>query len=412
MARCRAASSRAARGGRPPGGQQQGYGQQGYGQQGYGQQGYGQQPGGFGQPAYGYGAPSSGGFTPTIGLIVGGVGGLLVLLSLFVLDFLKVERRRVRRARRSRWATPAVRVRRRSSTCTRASAASSALLVIAVGDPRDPEAAADPAAQQHPQPADHRRRRCCGVFAAVAPARHVRQPEAAGVELDVSPAFGAWLGLIGWIGLAAGPVPPPAGRRQALTASRLRDAPTRAPCGARRRRGPAAVAHGTPWATVPDTPSGAVSLTVRRSEGARCRPPSSTWPTCSRRSPGSTPTASALIWGDTRLTFSAGRRPQPPPRRLPAQPGPGRPHRAQRARRPRVRPGPPGHLPLQRQRVPRGDDRRLQGPGGAVQRELPLRRRRAALPARQLAVPGARLPRRLRPHAGRGPRPAAPRSRC
>jgi hypothetical protein len=70
---------------------QQGYGQQGYGQQGYGQQGYGQQPGGFGQPAYGYGAPSRGGFTPTIGLIVGAVGGLLVLLSLFVLDFLSAE---------------------------------------------------------------------------------------------------------------------------------------------------------------------------------------------------------------------------------------------------------------------------------------------------------------------------------
>jgi uncharacterized protein DUF2510 len=71
-----------------PGYGQQGYGQQGYGQPGYGQQGYGQ-PGGFGQPAY---TTSTGsGFTPTIGLIAAGVGGLFVLLSLFVLDFLKVS---------------------------------------------------------------------------------------------------------------------------------------------------------------------------------------------------------------------------------------------------------------------------------------------------------------------------------
>ena len=66
------------------------------GQPGYGQQpqqpGYGQQPGGYGQPNYGYGgAPSSGGFVPTVGLIAAGVGGFFVLLSLFVLDFLKVD---------------------------------------------------------------------------------------------------------------------------------------------------------------------------------------------------------------------------------------------------------------------------------------------------------------------------------
>jgi Protein of unknown function (DUF2510) len=66
-------------------------GQQGYGPQGYGPQGYGQQPGGFGQPAYGYGSPARGGFTPTIGLIVGSVGGLLVLISLFLTDFLSFD---------------------------------------------------------------------------------------------------------------------------------------------------------------------------------------------------------------------------------------------------------------------------------------------------------------------------------
>jgi hypothetical protein len=80
-------------------GAQQGYGQQGYGQpgdQGYGQQGYGQpgygQPG-YGQPGYGYGAPgaASGGITPTVGLIAAGVGALLVLISLFGLDFLQIK---------------------------------------------------------------------------------------------------------------------------------------------------------------------------------------------------------------------------------------------------------------------------------------------------------------------------------
>jgi Protein of unknown function (DUF2510) len=82
----------------PAAGGQAGYGQQpGYGQSGgYGQAGYGQQPGygqsgGYGQAGYGYGQPSSGAFTPTIGLIVGGIGGLLVLLSLFVLDFLSID---------------------------------------------------------------------------------------------------------------------------------------------------------------------------------------------------------------------------------------------------------------------------------------------------------------------------------
>jgi hypothetical protein len=76
------------------GGGQQGYGQQAGGWQAGGQQGYGQQPvqgygqGGYGQPAYG--SATSSGITPTFGLIAAAVGGLLVLLSLFVLDFLEV----------------------------------------------------------------------------------------------------------------------------------------------------------------------------------------------------------------------------------------------------------------------------------------------------------------------------------
>jgi Protein of unknown function (DUF2510) len=79
----------------PAAGGQQGYGQQpGYGQPGYGQPGYGQSggygpSGGYGQPGYGYGGASSGAITPTVGLIVAGVGALFVLLSLFVLDFME-----------------------------------------------------------------------------------------------------------------------------------------------------------------------------------------------------------------------------------------------------------------------------------------------------------------------------------
>jgi hypothetical protein len=68
----------------PSGGWQAAGGQQGYGQppgQGYG-------PGGYGQPAYG---SATSGITPTFGLIAAGVGGLFVLLSLFVLDFLEVS---------------------------------------------------------------------------------------------------------------------------------------------------------------------------------------------------------------------------------------------------------------------------------------------------------------------------------
>ena len=51
---------------------------------------------------------------------------------------------------------------------------------------------------------------------------------------------------------------------------------------------------------------------------------------------------------------------------------------------------------LQRQRVPRGDARRVPGPGRAVQRQLPLRRGGAAVPARRRRRDRARLPRRVR----------------
>ena len=82
------------------------------------------------------------------------------------------------------------------------------------------------------------------------------------------------------------------------------------------------------------------------------------------------------------------------------------------AGRPRVGPGPPRHLPLQRQRVHRVDARRLASTGGAVQRQLPLRRGRAALPARQRPLPGARLPRRVRPDGWPPSATGSPSSRC
>ena len=86
-----------------------------------------------------------------------------------------------------------------------------------------------------------------------------------------------------------------------------------------------------------------------------------------------------------------------------------------RARGPRVGPGPRRPGALQRQRVPRGDAGLLPGPGRPLQRQLPLRRRGAALPARRRppAGPGPALvagphPGRGAAHAGGAPRRAAP----
>ena len=56
----------------------------------------------------------------------------------------------------------------------------------------------------------------------------------------------------------------------------------------------------------------------------------------------------------------------------------------------RVRPGPRRPLPLQRQRVPRGHGRRLQGARRAVQRQLPLRRGRARSTCSTTPTPRAR----------------------
>ena len=123
------------------------------------------------------------------------------------------------------------------------------------------------------------------------------------------------------------------------------------------------------------------------------------------------PDREAIAWGDRRITYAqlAERT-----RRLANHlldegfevPGRARPSSLGH----QSGPGPPGPLPAQRQRVPRGHARRLQGPGGAVQRQLPLRGRGAPLPAGRLRGPRRRLPLDVRPDPRRGPRrPAQPR---
>ena len=90
----------------------------------------------------------------------------------------------------------------------------------------------------------------------------------------------------------------------------------------------------------------------------------------------------------------------PAPLAAPGQPD-GRPGSAATASATRcsvgVGPGPRRALPLQRHRVPRGHDRRVQGARRALQRQLPLRRRGAASTSCSDAKARAhRLPRQLR----------------
>ena len=124
------------------------------------------------------------------------------------------------------------------------------------------------------------------------------------------------------------------------------------------------------------------------------------------------------MWRDRRLTYGdvAERS-----RRLAAYlHGRGlRLHRERcRAPGPRVGPGPRRPGALQRQRVPGGDAGLVPGPGRPVQRQLPLRRRGAALPAQRRPAAGADPallagphPRRGAAHAGLAPRRAAPGGR-
>ena len=109
-----------------------------------------------------------------------------------------------------------------------------------------------------------------------------------------------------------------------------------------------------------------------------------------------------------------GHRPHPPARR---GAGRGRHRSARRRRRPGdagtvgVAPRSRRPLPPQRPRVPRGHAGRLEGPGRRRQRQLPLRRLRAALRAGRQRGPGRDLPRRVRRHPRRGA-PRAPGGRA
>ena len=178
-------------------------GQAGYGQQpqaGYGQQqGYGQQGG------YGYGQPASGPFVPTVGLIVAGIGALLVFLSLVALDFLSGDGGSISLgdvsdipsfadvpaaldtyASFGRWLGLLVVI-----------AAVLAILKL-------------PALQQFNDVPNLPIivAAVCGVFALW----HLLAMFASFEGADVSPAFGAILGLLGWIGLGAGQfLPQPVG---------------------------------------------------------------------------------------------------------------------------------------------------------------------------------------------------------
>ena len=129
---------------------------------------------------------------------------------------------------------------------------------------------------------------------------------------------------------------------------------------------------------------------VRTCSSVRRCPCTTTSLTCSRRSSTSVPDRTALVVGDTRRTFAE----------LEDRSNRLAHHLARRrdqGRRPR------GDLRLQRRRVGRGDDRALQDPRRPGERQLPLRRERAALPLRQ------RRPRRARSCSASSPR-GSPRS--
>jgi len=194
--------------GQPDPGQQGGYGGgQQYGQQGRyapGQQ-YGQQ-GGYapGQPyRQGYGYPParpSPGFTPTIGLVVAGVGAVLVLLSLFALNFVELSFPGLSRSisladisgNFGDGAPTALATYADFGRFLAILVAVLAILAATRALPQLRDVAALPVIVAV----------TCGVFALW----HVLAMLANGDEgVDVSPTFGAIIGLLGYVALAAGP---------------------------------------------------------------------------------------------------------------------------------------------------------------------------------------------------------------
>jgi hypothetical protein len=207
-------------GGQQPGAQQSG---QDWGAQGQQWPAQGQQSGqqwpaegqqGYGQPSYGYGATTtSGGFTPTIGLIAGGVGALFVLLSLFVLNFITVSGGGFSDSGSlgdvGGDGVPAL-LDLYSSIGRLLGFVVVVVAILAILKlPQIPQLNNIP---NLPIIAAA----VCGVFALWHLLAMFSEPEGLDLlDVSASPAFGAWLGLLGWIGLAAGQfLPQPVGAKR------------------------------------------------------------------------------------------------------------------------------------------------------------------------------------------------------
>jgi hypothetical protein len=181
-------------------------GQQGRGPAGYGAGQYGQQPGyapaqAYGQQGYGYPpSRSSHAFTPTIGLVVAGVGAVLLLLSLFALNFVELSFPGLSRSISlgdisgdfGDGAPAALATYADFGRFLAILVAALAILAVTRALPQLRDIAALPVIVAV----------TCGVFALW----HVLAMLASGEEgVDVSPTFGAILGLLGYVALAAGP---------------------------------------------------------------------------------------------------------------------------------------------------------------------------------------------------------------
>jgi hypothetical protein len=181
-------------------------GQQGRGPAGYGAGNeYGQQGGyppaqAYGQRGYGYPpSRSSYAFTPTIGLVVAGVGAVLLLLSLFALNFLELSFPGLSRSISlgdisgdfGDGAPAALATYADFGRFLAILVAVLAILAVTGALPQLRDVAALPVIVAV----------TCGVFALW----HVLAMLASEEGVDVSPTFGAILGLLGYAALATGP---------------------------------------------------------------------------------------------------------------------------------------------------------------------------------------------------------------
>ncbi len=163
--------------------------------------GYGRPPA-YGQPDYAYAPPvSSRGFTPTIGLIVAAVGAVLLLLSLFGLDFLELSFPGLSRSVSlgdiaGDFGEGAPAALATYADFGRFLAIPVIVLAVLAAAKVVPQLLAISALPVIVAVA-------CGAFALW----HVLAMLASGEQgVDVSPTFGAILGLLGYLALAAGPL--------------------------------------------------------------------------------------------------------------------------------------------------------------------------------------------------------------